>query len=99
MCMTPMPAETTSVEVPVITLDGPSGSGKGTVAQALADWLGWHYLESGALYRVLGSLAHCDGIVADGAAMNKAKVAKLVALARALELTFQNGAVFLGAED
>ena len=104
MCMTLMPAETTTAEVPVITLDGPSGSGKGTVAQALADWLGWHYLESGALYRVLGWLAHRDGIVADGAvadgaAMNKAKVAKLVALAGALELTFQDGAVFLGAQE
>lgn len=38
---------------PVITIDGPSGSGKGTIARLLADKLGWHYLESGALYRVL----------------------------------------------
>ncbi len=36
---------------PVITIDGPSGSGKGTVAQRLANALGWHYLDSGALYR------------------------------------------------
>ena len=37
--------------VPVITIDGPSGTGKGTVAQILASKLGWRYLDSGALYR------------------------------------------------
>ena len=37
--------------VPVITVDGPSGTGKGTIAQKLATYLGWHYLDSGALYR------------------------------------------------
>lgn len=36
---------------PVITIDGPSGSGKGTIAQCVAKTLGWHYLDSGALYR------------------------------------------------
>ena len=93
-----MPPETAPAEVPVIALDGPSGSGKGTVAQALADKLDWHYLESGALYRVLGLLAHREGIASDDAPGNKA-VAKLVALARGLELTFKDGAVFLGAEE
>ena len=39
--------------VPVITIDGPSGSGKGTVALSLTEQLGFHYLESGALYRVI----------------------------------------------
>lgn len=40
--------------IPVIAIDGPSASGKGTVAQAVAQSLGFHYLDSGALYRVLG---------------------------------------------
>src|SRR5690625_2637743 len=40
-------------EIPVITVDGPGGSGKGTLAQQLAQHLAWHYLDSGALYRVL----------------------------------------------
>ncbi len=39
---------------PVITIDGPSGSGKGTIAYRLAQGLGWHYLDSGALYRAIG---------------------------------------------
>ena len=37
--------------VPVIAIDGPAASGKGTIAQRAADALGWHYLDSGALYR------------------------------------------------
>ena len=43
--------------VPVITIDGPSGSGKGTISQALAEHLGWHHLDSGALYRLLAFAA------------------------------------------
>ena len=43
--------------VPVIAVDGPSGTGKGTVCSFLADWLGWHFLDSGALYRLLALAA------------------------------------------
>lgn len=42
------------MSVPVITIDGPSGAGKGTVSQALARHLGWHFLDSGAMYRLCG---------------------------------------------
>lgn len=42
-----------NVQIPVITIDGPSGAGKGTVARMVADQLGWHLLDSGAIYRVL----------------------------------------------
>jgi cytidylate kinase len=45
------------VSIPVITIDGPSGSGKGTISQRLAEKLGYHLLDSGALYRVLGCVA------------------------------------------
>jgi cytidylate kinase len=43
--------------IPVLTIDGPSGSGKGTISRAVADRLGWHYLDSGALYRAVGLAA------------------------------------------
>lgn len=43
--------------VPVVTVDGPSGVGKGTLCQLLADRLGWHFLDSGAIYRVLALAA------------------------------------------
>ncbi len=42
---------------PVITIDGPSGSGKGTISRAVARALGWHFLDSGALYRAVGVAA------------------------------------------
>lgn len=41
------------MDVPVITIDGPSGSGKGTIARLVATRLGWHLLDSGALYRLV----------------------------------------------
>lgn len=50
------------MEIPVVTIDGPSGSGKGTIAQLLASHLGWHLLDSGVLYRVLAYAAQQSGI-------------------------------------
>jgi cytidylate kinase len=44
-------------DIPVLTIDGPSGSGKGTIAQMIARQFGWHYLDSGAIYRVLAQAA------------------------------------------
>ncbi len=44
---------TDSIEVPVVAIDGPSGSGKGTIARRVAGSLGWHLLDSGALYRLV----------------------------------------------
>ena len=49
-------------QIPVVTIDGPGGSGKGTVAQILAGRLGWNYLDSGALYRVVGVMAERRGV-------------------------------------
>lgn len=66
---------------PVLTIDGPSGSGKGTVARQVAQALGWHLLDSGALYRAVGLLAAERGIDA-------ADVPALAALARELPIAF-----------
>lgn len=51
-----------SASVPVITIDGPSGSGKGTISRLLARELGYHFLDSGALYRLLAYAAARRGI-------------------------------------
>lgn len=50
---------------PVITIDGPSGTGKGALAMTLTRWLGWHLLDSGALYRLVGLDAVRQGIPLD----------------------------------
>ena len=56
--------------VPVLTIDGPSGSGKGTISRLVAARLGWHYLDSGALYRAVGVAAGWAGIdLDDGGAL------------------------------
>src|SRR5690606_25642803 len=49
-------------QIPVITIDGPSGSGKGTVAALVAAKLGWNFLDSGALYRLLAFAARNHGV-------------------------------------
>jgi cytidylate kinase len=49
-------------DIPVITIDGPGGSGKGTIAMRLAENLGWHFLDSGALYRLVSVAALDRGI-------------------------------------
>src|SRR5262249_40041850 len=48
--------------VRVVTIDGPSGSGKGTISRKVADALGWHLLDSGAIYRAVGYAASMEGL-------------------------------------
>jgi len=55
-------------EVPVITIDGPSGSGKGTISRAVAKRLGWGLLDSGALYRLVALAARRSSVSLDDAA-------------------------------
>ncbi len=51
-----------NVPVPVLTIDGPSGSGKGTISRLVAARLGWHFLDSGALYRAVGVAAGWEDV-------------------------------------
>jgi cytidylate kinase len=76
---------------PVIAIDGPSASGKGTVAALAAQALGFHYLDSGAIYRVTAYAAQQAGVdLLDEQA--------LAALARPLQLRFDGGEVFLDGQ-
>ena len=52
----------TAKPIPVLTIDGPSGSGKGTISARVADALGWHLLDSGVLYRAVGFAAGMEGL-------------------------------------
>lgn len=69
--------------VPIITLDGPSGTGKGTICHLLAKHLQWHMLDSGAIYRVLAYAARKRGIETN-------QVDALVDLAKSLDLHFKS---------
>ena len=77
---------------PVIAIDGPTASGKGTVAAGVAAVLGFHYLDSGALYRVVGLAALRAGVrLEDGAA--------LAGLARRIAPAFVEGKIVQDGED
>ena len=71
----------TMIDIPVLTIDGPSGSGKGTIAQLMAKDLGWHYLDSGALYRVLAQASIKHGV-------ELADESSISALAKKLDVVF-----------
>jgi cytidylate kinase len=77
---------------PVITIDGPAGSGKGTVAQRVAQRLGFRYLDSGALYRLVAVAAMRAGVPFDADVT-------VSGLAAALDCSFDGGRVRLAGAD
>ena len=77
-----------TTEVPVIAIDGPSASGKGTIAQAVAKKLGFHYLDSGSLYRLVALAAVKEATRLDDEAA-------LARHALHLHVTFEDGEIFL----
>ena len=54
--------------IPVVTIDGPSGSGKGTISRAVAQHAGWHWLDSGALYRLVALAGETAGLAPEDVA-------------------------------
>lgn len=78
--------------IPVIAIDGPSASGKGTVAQIVAEQLGYHYLDSGALYRIVALAALRQGI-------DWRDEHALAEMALKLDIRFEAGRILLHDED
>jgi cytidylate kinase len=79
-------------DVPVIAIDGPSASGKGTVAARVAAELGFHYLDSGALYRLVALAARQAGV-------DPSDEAGLARLAAGMDIAFREGAAWLAGRD
>ena len=81
--------------VPILTIDGPSGAGKGTVSRLIAQKLGWHYLDSGAIYRALAlELTEKDVL--------HESIAEMVDVALGMDLVFgcsENRSVLLNGQD
>ena len=83
---------TTMPAIPVVAIDGPTASGKGTVAQAVAEKLGFHYLDSGSLYRLAALAASRQGIdLADATAVAR--------VAANLQIAFRDGITWLDGID
>ncbi len=77
---------------PVIAIDGPTASGKGTVASLVAEKLGFHYLDSGALYRLVA-------LGSQKASIDTKNGSELGILAKKLVISFKNGQILLNSED
>ena len=78
--------------IPVIAIDGPTASGKGTVAQQVAEKLGFHYLDSGSLYRLTALAAQRQGV-------DLADASRVASIAANLQIAFREGKTLLGGHD
>ena len=87
-------AQTPVAHIPVLCLDGPTASGKGTVAAAVAEKLGYHFLDSGAMYRISALAA-----IRAGLEISPAHETAIATLARTLPVRFADGRVWLGEDD
>ena len=87
-------AQTPTDKLPVVCVDGPTASGKGTLAVVLAQRLGYHFLDSGSLYRITALAALQAGLGLDAA--SEAAIAKLVL---SLRIEFKGGRVLLNGAD
>ncbi|WCM91538.1 bifunctional 3-phosphoshikimate 1-carboxyvinyltransferase/cytidylate kinase [Acidovorax sp. NCPPB 2350] len=87
-------ARTPTEHIPVICIDGPTASGKGTVAATVAQRLGYRFLDSGAMYRITALAAQRAGLGIDAAHQDR-----IAALARGLPVRFEGGRIWLGEDD
>jgi len=87
-------AHATTARIPVICIDGPTASGKGTVAAAVAPRLGYRFLDSGAMYRITALAA-----IRQGLAIDTAHEARIADMAKTLPVHFEGGRVLLGQDD
>ena len=87
-------AQAATERIPVICIDGPTASGKGTVAAAVAQRLGYRFMDSGAMYRITALAA-----VRAGLAIDAAHEPRIAALAQTLPVRFESGRVWLDSDD
>jgi 3-phosphoshikimate 1-carboxyvinyltransferase len=87
-------SRTPTPHIPVLCVDGPTASGKGTLASEVARRLGYHYLDSGALYRIAGLAATRAGL-----ALDVAHEHTIARMAEALDIVFTEGRVLLHGQD
>ena len=78
--------------IPVIAIDGPAASGKGAVAQAVAERLGFHYLDSGAIYRACALAIARSGLNIDSPNLSEDAVARI---ASSMDLSFRSGNIYI----
>jgi cytidylate kinase len=83
-------------QIPIITLDGHAGSGKGSLARYVAKQLNFHYLDSGAIYRSIATIALKNNLSTD---LHDDRITKLVTLITQTSIEFVNGMVLINAQD
>lgn len=91
---------TAAANIPVLCIDGPTASGKGTLAHEVAQRLGYHVLDSGALYRLVGIAAQQAGLSTEPTDLAEASHAEALAtLARQMDVRFADQRIWLGEQD
>ena len=76
----------------IVTIDGPAGSGKGTISKLVSKTLGFHYLDSGAIYRIIALNAKTKNLDTN-------QITQILELIDGLEINFADEKVFLGCKD
>ena len=84
------------ISIPVIAIDGPAASGKGAVAQAIAEQLGFHYLDSGAIYRAAALAVIHAGKNIDSPDLSETDLAEI---ASSMHLSFKSGEIWLSNQN